>query len=168
MPMAAAATRSYDQCRIAPSTGFERSCVSNCLSAVSTQEGTMRALVTGCAGFIGSRLTESLLGAGHSVLGVDCFTDNYERSRKVANLEPARQYDEFQLAPVDLAQAPLDAFLDAVEAVFHLAAEPGVRSSWDDRFQPCLQRNVLATQRLLASAARYPRKPFVYAAPASI
>ena len=39
--------------------------------------GLMRALVTGCAGFIGSHLTESLLAQGHEVLGVDCFNDNY-------------------------------------------------------------------------------------------
>ena len=32
-----------------------------------------KALVTGCAGFIGSHLTESLLEDGHTVLGVDCF-----------------------------------------------------------------------------------------------
>ena len=41
-----------------------------------------RALVTGCAGFIGSHLTESLLADGHAVLGVDCFNDNYRRARQ--------------------------------------------------------------------------------------
>jgi nucleoside-diphosphate-sugar epimerase len=34
----------------------------------------MRALVTGCAGFIGSHLAESLLDQGHSVVGIDCFS----------------------------------------------------------------------------------------------
>jgi hypothetical protein len=43
----------------------------------------MRPLVTGCAGFIGSHLSESLLADGHAVLGVDCFTDSYERSRRI-------------------------------------------------------------------------------------
>ncbi len=38
-----------------------------------------RALVTGCAGFIGSHLTEALLGEGVAVIGVDCFNDNYQR-----------------------------------------------------------------------------------------
>ena len=41
-------------------------------------EPVTRALVTGCAGFIGSHLTESLLADGHDVLGVDCFNDNYD------------------------------------------------------------------------------------------
>ena len=50
----------------------------------------MRALVTGCAGFIGSHLAESLLADGHAVLGIDCFNDNYRRAPKLANLQRAR------------------------------------------------------------------------------
>ena len=49
------------------------------------------AVVTGCAGFIGSHLTESLLADGHTVLGVDCFNDNYARGDKYANLAVARR-----------------------------------------------------------------------------
>jgi nucleoside-diphosphate-sugar epimerase/predicted glycosyltransferase len=128
----------------------------------------LRALVTGCAGFIGSHLSESLLADGHSVVGIDCFTDNYERSRKLANLEVARQWNAFELAPVDLAAADLDGFLDDCDAVFHLAGEPGVRSSWDERFELFLRRNVMATQRLLESASRAPEKPFVFASSSSI
>ena len=47
-----------------------------------------RALVTGCAGFIGSQVAEALLAAGHEVVGIDCFTDNYPREHKQANLVP--------------------------------------------------------------------------------
>lgn len=128
----------------------------------------MRALVTGCAGFIGSHLSESLLADGHSVVGIDCFTDNYERSRKLANLERARQWNAFELAPVDLAAAALDGFVDDCDAVFHLAGEPGVRSSWNERFELFLRRNVMTTQRLLESASRTPEKPFVFASSSSI
>jgi nucleoside-diphosphate-sugar epimerase len=39
----------------------------------------MRALVTGCAGFVRSHLTESLLDDGHHVVGADCFNENYGR-----------------------------------------------------------------------------------------
>ena len=54
-----------------------------------------RALVTGCAGFIGSQVAEALLAAGHEVVGIDCFTDNYPREHKQANLVPAREHDRF-------------------------------------------------------------------------
>ncbi len=46
------------------------------------------ALVTGCAGFIGSHLTERLLASGVRVIGVDSFDDYYDPGLKVANLEP--------------------------------------------------------------------------------
>ena len=45
-----------------------------------------RAVVTGCAGFIGSHLIDALLEDGHDVLGVDCFNDNYARADKRENL----------------------------------------------------------------------------------
>lgn len=46
----------------------------------------MRALVTGCAGFIGSHLTEKLIEKGYDVIGVDCFIDYYSREIKESNM----------------------------------------------------------------------------------
>ena len=55
--------------------------------------------MTGCAGFIGSHLTEALLSDGISVIGVDCFNDNYGRREKLRNLETAREWDHFDFVP---------------------------------------------------------------------
>ena len=41
-----------------------------------------RYLVTGCAGFIGSHLTDALLARGDEVVGVDALTDYYARDAK--------------------------------------------------------------------------------------
>src|SRR4051794_16205203 len=82
--------------------------------------GSMRYLVTGCAGFIGSHLTESLLEDGHSVVGVDCFNDNYGRPQKLRNLERARGWDRFEFVPVDLSRGDLDDFVADCDAIFHL------------------------------------------------
>jgi len=46
----------------------------------------MLSVVTGVAGFIGSHLAERLIGEGHQVVGIDCFTDYYPRSIKESNL----------------------------------------------------------------------------------
>ena len=127
-----------------------------------------RALVTGCAGFIGSHLTESLLADGHDVLGVDCFSDNYPAPDKLANLGRARAYDAFELRRADLAGADAATLLDGRDVVFHLAAEPGVRSSWGERFDRFLRNNVEATQRLLEAARAGPERRFVYASSSSI
>lgn len=128
----------------------------------------MKALVTGCAGFIGSHLTESLLRDGVTVTGIDCFNDNYGRSQKRTNLERAESWDSFEFVPLDLARGDLVEFVDEVDVVFHLAAEPGVRASWGGRFEQYLRNNLLATQHLLDATAKSPGKRFVYASSSSI
>ena len=128
----------------------------------------MRALVTGCAGFIGSHLTESLLADGVSVLGVDCFNDNYGRPQKLRNLEAARDWDEFDFVPIDLSRGDLRDLVEDCDAVYHLASEPGVRSSWGVRFDQYLRNNVLATQLLLEAMRGHEGKRFVYASSSSI
>ena len=128
----------------------------------------MRALVTGCAGFIGSHLTESLLADGVDVVGIDCFNDNYGRPEKLRNLRRVTDWDHFEFAPVDLSRGDLDDLLDECDSVFHLAAEPGVRPSWGDRFDAYVRNNVTATQQLLESAVRRGTDRFVYASSSSI
>jgi UDP-glucuronate 4-epimerase len=127
-----------------------------------------RALVTGCAGFIGSHLAESLLEDGYEVRGVDCFNGNYARAEKHANLAVAAGYDAFELVTADLACADVERLLADCDVVFHLAAEPGVRTSWGPRFTRFLRHNVVATQRLLEAAARTPEKRIVYASSSSV
>ena len=127
-----------------------------------------RALVTGCAGFIGSHVAEALLARGHDVVGIDCFTDNYAREHKQANLARAREHDGFALVKGDLVTAALERLLDGCDAVYHLAAEPGVRSSWGQRFDRYLRNTIRATQRLLEASAREPARRIVYASSSSV
>jgi UDP-glucuronate 4-epimerase len=128
----------------------------------------VRALVTGCAGFIGSHLTESLLDDGVEVLGVDCFNDNYARPQKLQNLERATEWRNFEFVPIDLARGDLHDLVAEVDTVFHLAAEPGVRASWGDRFELYVRNNVIATQQLLEAASGTPDNRFVFASSSSI
>jgi UDP-glucose 4-epimerase len=127
-----------------------------------------RALVTGCAGFIGSHLTEALLADGTAVVGVDCFNDNYGRREKLHNLETAREWEGFDFVPLDLSRGELRDLVEDCDVVFHLAAEPGVRSSWGLRFDQYLRNNVLATQLLLEAMRDQPGTRFVYASSSSI
>ena len=48
----------------------------------------MRYFVTGCAGFIGSTLTERLLSDGHAVVGYDNFSTGQERFLSEAREHP--------------------------------------------------------------------------------
>jgi nucleoside-diphosphate-sugar epimerase len=103
-----------------------------------------RYVVTGAAGFIGSHLTEALLASGHDVVAIDCFTEHYDRSLKEDNAAA------FDVTRVDLER---DSFELDADGVFHLAGQPGVRTSFDD-LELYLRRNVLATQRVLEAAVR--------------
>src|SRR6266700_1865628 len=105
----------------------------------------MRFAVTGAAGFIGSHLAETLVVAGHDVVGIDSFTDYYDPALKEEN---ARGLD---VRRVDLAEDELD--FAGLDGVFHLAGQPGVRS-FGDVFPLYLRRNVLASQRVFEAAVR--------------
>jgi UDP-glucuronate 4-epimerase len=112
-----------------------------------------RYLVTGCAGFIGSHLTDALVQRGHEVIGVDAFTDYYPRPQKESNLEKARGAAGLSLVEVDLSEGALEPLLENVDGIFHLAAQPGVRGSWGATFAHYVRDNILATQRLFEAAA---------------
>jgi len=128
----------------------------------------LRVVVTGVAGFIGSHLSERLLAAGHEVVGIDCFTDYYERSRKEQNLETSRSSDRFRFEAADLVDADLAPLLDGADAIYHLAGQPGVRPSWGNQFDRYVRDNVIATQRLLEALKEAPIKRFVFAGSSSV
>ncbi len=108
----------------------------------------MNCLVTGAAGFIGSHLCDRLLAAGHTVVGLDAFIPYYPRPIKEGNLARLLGQPRFTFLPLDLRSDPLDQAVVGIEAVFHLAAMPGLTRSWTDfdLYESC---NVTATQRLL-------------------
>ena len=128
----------------------------------------MRALVTGCAGFIGSHLTDSLLASGDSVVGIDCLLENYSPSLKLANLEHAREREAFAFVQSDLTTMDLTQLIADCDVVFHLAAQPGVRASWGSRFDSYERNNVLATQRLLEAIKSRPEIRLIYASSSSV
>lgn len=130
--------------------------------------GPRRALVTGCAGFIGSHLAARLLSLDWTVIGNDCFTGFYRRAIKEANLEELRGAARFTLVEADLAVDALDEILDGVDVVFHLAAQPGVRQSFGPDFGSYLRNNVQAFERLLAAAATHALQAVVYASSSSV
>lgn len=125
-------------------------------------------LVTGCAGFIGSHLAESLLDDGFGVVGIDCFNDNYGRPEKLRNLRHLMSWDHFKFTPIDLARGALEDVVRDCDLIFHLAAEPGVRTSWGSRYEQYLRNNVLATQHLLEALRQTPDTRFVYASSSSV
>lgn len=125
-------------------------------------------LVTGVAGFIGSHLAEALVARGCRVIGVDALLDFYPPTMKQGNLTALRQESAFQFIQADLREINLDALLAGVDYVFHLAAQPGVRTSWGNGFSPYVEHNILVTQCLLEAAKRSHVSRVIYASSSSV
>jgi len=128
----------------------------------------MRCLVTGCAGFIGSHLAEKLVEFGFEVIGIDSFTNYYNRGIKEANVQGLLSSDRFTLLREDLLRVDLGKVLKEVDYVFHQAAQPGVLASWGKRFEAYANNNILATQKLLESAKEISLKSFIFASSSSV
>lgn len=108
-----------------------------------------KALVTGCAGFIGSHLIEELIKRNWDVTGIDNFHPYYPRSLKEDNIKKIKDNKRFHfiegsiLSENGLQLLPLDA-----DYVFHFAAIAGVRNSIEHP-QEYFDINVNGTSNLL-------------------
>ncbi len=124
-------------------------------------------LITGAAGFIGSHLVERCLNLGWHVIALDSFTDYYPAALKRQNLAEVADDPACTVIEGDLLELDLAPLLADVTIVFHLAAQPGVRTSWDEFGQYTI-RNVNATQRLLEAARRVLLHRLVVASTSSV
>src|SRR5918999_3982903 len=112
----------------------------------------MRIVVTGAAGFVGSHLSDELVGRGHEVVGIDGFTRFYARDLKERNVAALRRMPGFTLHERNLLDRPgLAGVLAGADAVCHLAGRPGVRGGAPVLFEA---GNVRTTEAGMHSAAR--------------
>ena len=107
------------------------------------------ALVTGCAGFIGSFLTEELLSRDYYVWGAD----NLFRGR-TDNMEPYINNRRFKFERIDLARKTIpSSLLKDVETVFHYAAINGTRYFYESP-EKVFMDNIKATSNVLNAMER--------------
>ena len=126
-------------------------------------------LVTGAAGFIGSRTSELLVKDGHTVLGIDNLNDAYDVRMKEHRLAALQQLPGFEFRRLDISVEDEIAGLDGetFDAVVHLAARAGVRASVE---QPRLfyGTNLMGTLNLLELCRRVGTRKFLLASTSSI
>jgi dTDP-glucose 4,6-dehydratase len=106
----------------------------------------MHVLVTGAAGFLGSHLTDRLLGEGHSVLGVDNLSTG-----DMENLAHLAKEPRFQFEQRDICQ-PFDP--GAVDYVFNFAS-PASPPEYLRLALETLRVGSIGTENTLEIAARY-------------
>ncbi len=129
----------------------------------------MQIVVTGCAGFIGSHLTQRLLADGNKVLGVDNFDTFYDPQIKRKNIAKCLKNPDFELTEADIRDTGKmdETIAKGVDAIVHLAARAGVRPSIE---QPALYAdvNINGTVALLEAAKKYNVGKFIFASSSSV
>lgn len=108
--------------------------------------------VTGVAGFIGSHIAEKLLQNNFKVIGIDSFTDYYPKKIKKNNLKECLKNKNFFFINDDLFNLNLKPIFKKCKYIFHMSAQPGVRTSWGSQFQTYVKENILVTQQILEAA----------------
>jgi UDP-glucuronate 4-epimerase len=135
---------------------------------------TERFLVTGCAGFIASKVADLLLQAGHAVVGVDSLNDAYDPRLKRWRLAQLQSRQDFSFHQVDITDRaglePLFATAGSgppFAAVVNLAARAGVRTSVSNPWV-YYQANCEGTLNLLDMCRRSGVRKFLLASTSSL
>lgn len=117
-------------------------------------------LVTGVAGFIGSKVAEFLIKQGGTVVGVDNLSLG-----NIANLPQGVIFENLNLGDTHLVNS-LDKY-GKFDAIYHIAGQSGGEPSYDDPVED-LNSNTASTLNLLSLATKSPDCVFVYASTVSV
>lgn len=127
-------------------------------------------LVTGCAGFIASKVSELLLRRGDKIIGVDNLNDAYDVNLKKWRLEKLLKFDNFIFHKIDiinLSQLEKIFAQNTFDAIINLAARAGVRTSLNNPWI-YMDTNITGTLNLLDLCKKYHKKKFILASTSSL
>lgn len=130
----------------------------------------MNILITGGAGFIGSKIARALIDRGDNVVLIDNFNDYYDPQIKRDRVATILADGKYTMYEGDIRDEKLTAEIfekEKIDKVVHLAAMAGVRNSL---LNPKLYAdvNVMGTLNLLENARKAEVKNFVYASSSSV
>ncbi|MFG1944140.1 NAD-dependent epimerase/dehydratase family protein [Nonomuraea sp. NPDC048826] len=112
--------------------------------------GPKRCLITGGAGFIGSHLTEHLLGLGHEVVVLDDLSTGSKE-----NLAGFRDHPRLSFALGSVCDYDaVESCMAGVDAIYHLAAAVGVFTILSKPLES-LRTNLKGTETVLEAARRH-------------
>jgi len=129
--------------------------------------------VTGCAGFIGAKVTEFLLRDGYTVVGVDSLNDAYDVRLKQWRLAQLKGKPGFEFHRLDIRNREQLRELwelggnEPFGAVINLAARAGVRQSVENPWI-YFETNVTGTLNLLELCRDFGVKKFVLSSTSSL
>lgn len=123
----------------------------------------MRFFVTGCAGFIGSNVTDRLLAGGHEVVGYDNLSTG-----QLGFLQHASGSERFMFVRADVLDTrSLTQAMRGTEFVFHLAANADVRFG-TQHTRKDLEQNTIATVNVVEAMRQNGVRRIAYASTGSV
>lgn len=130
-------------------------------------------IVTGVAGFIGSKVTELLLELGHAVTGIDDFNEAYDPLLKRWRLNQLIQYDRFDFIECDISDSSSIKVISGklrppkkIDALINLAARAGVQPSVENPYI-YFSTNVIGALNMLEFCRKYDVKKYVLSSTSS-
>jgi UDP-glucose 4-epimerase len=118
----------------------------------------MNLLITGIAGFIGSRIAEAALRKGHNVVGVDDLSQGYQTNVP----------EKIDFRQIDLTQPDCVNYLPQnIDAILHLAGQSSGEISFDNPIAD-LQKNAVSTLNLIKYGIEIKAKKIIYASSMSV
>ena len=130
----------------------------------------MNILITGVAGFIGSRLALRLLTESNNIYGIDNLNDYYDVKLKKYRLDQIKKYNNFTFHKVDIADSfRLNDFMKnkRFDVICHLAAQAGVRYSLENP-RAYTRSNIDGFLEVLEYCRKKPQVKLVYASSSSV
>ena len=127
-------------------------------------------LITGCSGFIGMHLCESLLMEGFQIIGIDNMNDYYDVRLKESRLKKLTKYRNFNFEKVDIStfHELKDIFRSfKPKKVVNLAAQAGVRYSLKNP-QAYINSNVMGFMNVLECCRKFQVEGLTYASSSSV
>jgi len=130
----------------------------------------MKILVTGAAGFIGSKLMSMLADRGDEVVGIDNLNDYYDVRLKHGRIAEFCTGERRRFLEMDIAdKEALDALFaqECFDAVVNLAAQAGVRYSITNPYA-YIRSNIDGFMNILEACRHYPVRHLVFASSSSV
>jgi UDP-glucuronate 4-epimerase len=127
-------------------------------------------IVTGCAGFIGSHLCDSLLNDDYVILGIDNLNDYYDVSLKKDRLQRLQKFKNFRFNDLDISNKELLAKSFNKfnpNKVVNLAAQAGVRYSIQNP-HIYIDTNIVGFLNLIDLSRLNNIEGFIYASSSSV
>jgi len=120
-------------------------------------------IITGCAGFIGSTMTDRLLSLGLEVIGIDNFSTG-----QIKFIEGALKISNFKLYEIDILDLDLlKSVFTGADVVIHFAANADVRFGTSNPRRD-LEQNTIGTYNVLESMRANNIKKIIFSSTGSV